>query len=247
MSGKIIWEKLPGVPDLSENQVHIWRVSLAQSAESLPGCSRDLSSEELARAARFHFERDRRRHIVSHSWLRRLLGAYLGVSPAAIQFEIAEHGKPQLGGNQAGSKLNFNLAHSGEIALLGFCRGVELGVDIEQVRPIPDMLQVAARFFSQHEQAQLAQVPPDRLARAFFKCWTCKEAFIKNLGDGLYYPLDQFDVNLHPQQSAHLLRVSSDPHEASSWQLVSFPVAEDYLGALAVRDTTLQVRYLERL
>ena len=248
MSGKIAWEKLPVVPDLPENQVHIWRVSLAQPAESLPGYSHDLSSDELERAARFHFERDRRRHTVSHSCLRRLLGAYLGVQHSSIQFEIAEHGKPHLGGGLVGSNLNFNLAHSGEIALVGFCRGVELGVDIEQLHAMPDMLQVAARFFSKYEQAQLAQIPQDQLARAFFKCWTCKEAFIKNLGDGLYYPLDQFDVNLHPNQPAHLLMVASDPDEASHWELVSFPVEEDYVGALAVRGIpSLQVRFLEKL
>ena len=88
-------------------------------------------------------------------------------------------------------------------------------------------------------------LPQDQRANAFFKCWTCKEAFNKNIGDGLYYPLDQFDVDLHPYQPARLLRVGSDPHEASNWQLISFPVTEDYPGALAVRALNLEkIRYL---
>jgi len=245
MSEAIAWEKLPGVPDLPTGQVHIWRISLEQPTESLSDCRRDLSAEELDRADRFHFERDHRRHLISHCWLRRLLGAYLGVPASAIQFEIAAHGKPHLGGDLAGSDLKFNLAHSGEIALLGVCRGVEVGVDIEKIRTMPDMMRVAARFFSMQEQAQLAQISQDLLTRAFFKCWTSKEAFIKNLGAGLYFPLDQFDVNLDPCQPARLLRIAGDQREASRWQLVSLPVDEGYLGALAVRDVaSLLVRCL---
>ena len=246
MSEDFVWERLPGVPDLPENQVQIWRISLGQPVGDLSGYRSDLSADELSRADRFHFERDRHRYIISHKWLRHLLGAYLELQPSAIQFEIAEHGKPHLGAYLAGSNLNFNMSHSGEIALIGFCRGIELGIDVEQVKPWPDMLKLAARYFSLHEQAQLAQVPQDQIASAFFKCWTCKEAFIKNLGDGLYYPLDLFDVNLHPNQPARLLNIASDLCEASHWQLVSFPVAEEYLGALAVRGMpSLQVRYLE--
>jgi 4'-phosphopantetheinyl transferase len=245
MPAKIVWDTLSEHPDLPENQVHIWLIPLEQPAESLPDYKSDLSDEELECASRFHFERDRRRYLVSHSCLRRLLGAYLGVQPSSIQFEIAEHGKPHLGGDLAGARLNFNLAHSGEIALAAFCRFAVVGVDIEQVHALPDMQQVAARFFSQHEQAQLAQLPQDQRERAFFKYWTCKEAFIKNIGDGLYYPLDQFDIDLHPDQPARLLGVGSDPAEASQWQLLSFPVSEDYQAALAVRTTpSLHVRCL---
>ena len=246
MTEKIAWEKLLGVPDLPKGQVHIWRLSLEQSAQILSDCNHDLSEGELARLDRFYFERDRRRYLVSHCWLHRLLGSYLGVPASAVQFEIAEHGKPHLGADLSGSDLRFNLAHSGEIALLAVCRGVEVGVDVEQIRTFPYMVQLATRFFSTHEQAQLNRIPQDLLTQAFFKCWTCKEAFIKNLGDGLYYPLDQFDVNLHPHQPADLLRIASDRNEASRWHLTSFPVAEDYLGAIAVRDiSSLHVRYLE--
>lgn len=242
---EIVWESLPDHPELPENQVHIWRIPLDLPEASLESFSSDLSSEELARANRFHFERDRRGHIIRHACLRRLLGACLGVQPCDIRFESAEHGKPRLAGDLADPGLKFNLAHSGEMALVGMCRGLEVGMDIEQVRPMPDLEAVAARFFSQHEQSQLAQLPLEQKVAAFFKCWTCKEAFIKNIGDGLYYPLDQFDVDLHPTRPAHLVRVASDPAEAAHWQLLSFPVAEDYSGALAVRATAcLQVRYM---
>jgi 4'-phosphopantetheinyl transferase len=245
MEQEISWERLPGVPDLPENQVHIWRIPLDPPAESLAELRDDLSTEELGRAARFHFERDRRRHIVSHAWLRRLLAACLGLQPSDLQFESAEHGKPHLAGNMADAGLKFNLAHSGEMALVALCRGLEVGVDIEQVRPMPDLEAVAARFFSRDEQSQLSQVPHDQKVRAFFKCWTCKEAFIKQIGDGLYYPLDQFDVDLHPARPARLLGVASDAQEAANWQLVSFPAAEGYFGALAVRSLpALKVRYL---
>jgi acyl-CoA synthetase (AMP-forming)/AMP-acid ligase II len=51
-------------------------------------------------------------------------------------------------------------------------------------------------------------------------------------------------ASLPPQ----VLGVASDPNEAAHWQLVSFPVAEDYIVALAVRGIpSLQARYLEML
>jgi 4'-phosphopantetheinyl transferase len=243
--GKIHWETPVNPPTLTEDEVHIWRVDLSHPNENLDINANDLSVDERTRAERFHFERDRRRYILSHSRLHRLLGGYLGIEPAAISFETADRGKPHLGGQFSASGLEFNLAHSGEMALFGFRRGVGIGVDIEQVRPMPDLERVAARYFSKQEQGQLSQLPAEKKGNGFFKCWTCKEAFIKNIGDGLYYPLDQFEVDADPDLPGRLLRVASDLHEASSWRLEYFTAWEGYSSALAVRGEVGRVRYLD--
>jgi 4'-phosphopantetheinyl transferase len=245
MSGNITWEQSASPPALPENEVHLWRADLSHLRETLDIYTNDLSTEECTRAERFHFERDRRRYILSHSTLHRLLGGYLGVEPGAISFESAERGKPHLGREFSPSGLEFNLAHSGEMALFGFRRGAAIGVDIEHLRPIPDLDRLAARYFSQVEQEQLAQLPAEKKVDGFFKCWTCKEAFIKNIGDGLYYPLDQFEVDADPDLPGGLLRVASDPHEASRWRLESFSAGEGYPSALAARGEIGRVRYLD--
>jgi 4'-phosphopantetheinyl transferase len=243
--GKIHWETPVNPPTLTEDEVHIWRVDLSHPNENLDINANDLSVDERTRAERFQFERDRRCYILSHSRLHRLLGGYLGIEPAAISFESTERGKPHLGGQFSASGLEFNLAHSGEMALFGFRWGVGIGVDIEQVRTMPDLDRLAARYFSKVEQEQLSQLPANKKVDGFFKCWTCKEAFIKNIGDGLYYPLNLFDVDVDPDLPGRLLRVASDLHEASSWRLEYFTAWEGYSSALAVRGEVGRVRYLD--
>lgn len=245
MADKVHWEKTAVPPILPEDELHIWRVDLSHPFEDLNNIFNDLSAEERSHAERFQFEHLRRRYILSHSILRRLLGGYLGVQLADISMEIAQRGKPCLGGESAASGLEFNLAHSGDLALIGYCRGAGIGVDIEQLRPMPDLDRLAARYFSKKEQEQLSQLPDEKKTDGFFKCWTCKEAFIKNLGDGLYYPLDQFEVEVNPDLPGKLLRVASDPDEASRWRLEYFLAGEGYPSALAVSGDIRRVRYLE--
>jgi 4'-phosphopantetheinyl transferase len=246
-TGTIPWRSPPVRLALLEKEVHIWRDWLEPSDEGLQSYLQTLSEQEIARAGRFHFERDRQHYIQGRGKLRALLSRYLGIEAGEVCLETNQHGKPQLGREQTGSHLQFNLAHSADGIVFGFCRGLAVGVDIEHIHEIADMDAVAGRFFSQQEQAEYRQLPSSQRLTGFFTCWTCKEAFIKNIGDGLYHPLDQFDVSLQPDQPARLLRVASDLQEASCWSLVSFPVWDGYLAALAVRGTDLKIRYLSVL
>ena len=176
--------------------------------------------------------------------LRRLLAGYLGLDMGLIQFQFGNHGKPRLGGNMVGKDLQFNLAQSADMALAGFCRGKDIGIDIEQIRPMPDLEQISSKFFSAHEQDQLGDLPEERKLEGFFTCWTCKEAFIKNLGEGLSYPLSEFDVDFNPKKPTRIANVRSNPQETPNWQLTCFPVENDYIGAMAVRNMDLcQVQY----
>ena len=79
---------------LSTDEVHIWCVSLDRSPQILSKLKSLLSPTELARASRFHFEKDRNHFIVSHGLLRSILGGYLGLEPSQIQFRYGPYGKP---------------------------------------------------------------------------------------------------------------------------------------------------------
>src|SRR5262249_46513026 len=107
-----------------------------------------LCPGERQRAERFSFEQDRRRYVAARSLLRRLLGARLGVAPAAVEFVYGGRGKPALAGRFAASGLRFNMSHCENVALYSFARARDVGVDIERVRSLPDADEVAARFFS---------------------------------------------------------------------------------------------------
>jgi 4'-phosphopantetheinyl transferase len=110
----------------------------------------------------------------------------------------------------------------------------EIGVDIERVRPDQMEESVARRYFSPREVAALQALDADARQEAFFACWTRKEAYLKARGDGLSFPLDQFDVSLAPEAPAALLSVRGDPEEASRWSLQDLRPGPGYVAALAV-------------
>jgi 4'-phosphopantetheinyl transferase len=220
------------------DRVEIATAALDLAAGSLRALAAVLSSDERERARRFRFERDRCRFIVGRARLRQMLAVRLGVAPAAIEICYGARGKPALAPGFAESGLRFNVSHCGGLAVYAFAQDRELGVDVEEVRPLPDADDVAARFFSAREnQAYLALERAER-ALGFFNCWTRKEALIKALGDGLYHPLDAFDVSLAPGAPARLLRLGDMPGEDCGWTLHSFSPAPGFVGAFAVRGRT---------
>jgi len=227
---------------LSSSEVHVWHASLKQPDVCVRQLAQTLSYNERIRAKHFHFERDRRRFIVRHGALRMILGHYLSIKPHQVQFRSSSHGKPYLARELGNCELRFNLAHSHELALFAFTCGREIGVDLEYIRPMPDMEQVAARFFSARENAVLRAIPDSQKLEAFFNCWTRKEAYIKATGEGLARPLDQFEVSLSPGKPAQLLSVEGASEEAANWSLEALGPAPGYVAAVAVQGHDWQLR-----
>jgi 4'-phosphopantetheinyl transferase len=193
-----------------------------------------LSADEAQRAARYGFARDRRRFVVARATLRILLGRYLNLEPGRVRFCYGTHGKPALDALQCEGDLRFSLAHSEDLALYAIASGREVGVDLEWVRPLADLRQIAETFFSARERAALFELEPAHRPEAFYACWTRKEAYLKARGEGLALPLDQFDVSLAPGEPARLLGVRGDPRERQRWSLHALAPAAGCVAALAV-------------
>ena len=213
-----------------DEEVHVWQAGLEMSAGWLDELRATLSADELTRAAHFHFARDRARFVAAHGIVRDILGRYLEVAPARLEFSSNEYGKPALAGDFRDS-LSFNLSHSGDLVVIAIARGREVGIDVELYAPDRADQAVAANYFSPAEVARLRAVPESLRARAFFNCWTRKEAYIKARGMGLSIPLDSFDVSLAPDEPAALLRTLASA-DAKAWQLRHLELGEKYIGAL---------------
>ncbi len=201
-------------------------------SEAVSASAQLLTDQERQRAARFAFEPDRRRFIVARALLRQLLAARLGVRPEAIELAAAARGKPALAGCLAASDLRFNVSHCQDVAVYAFSSGREVGIDVEAVRELPDADDVAARWFSRQEYATYRTLEPGDRALGFFQCWTRKEAFIKALGDGLFHPLDRFDVSLAPGEPARILRVEDVPGDRCRWRLEGFSPVPGFVAAV---------------
>jgi 4'-phosphopantetheinyl transferase len=224
------WARAAQPPALGGDELHVWLVPLDPPPAALARLAGRLSPDERRRAARFRFERDRRRFQAARGALRELLAGYLDERPERIRFVEGRHGKPELA--EAGSALRFNVSHSGERALCALSLRRELGVDIEQLRELADAEALARRFFSAAESAELAALPePQRLA-AFFRCWTRKEAYLKAVGAGLLQPLADFDVSLLPELGACDFNLHGRPEETARWSLLALDVGAGYVGAL---------------
>jgi 4'-phosphopantetheinyl transferase len=216
---------------LHEEDVLIWAAPLLQPAAIVSRLTGLLSAAEQARATRFKVEAAYRQFSIGRGLLRLVLGQYLATDPARLEFEYGPRQKPAL----AGAPLQFNLAHSGEVALIAVTPRQPVGIDVEAVRPMKDMLSIAKRFFAPAEYRTLRQLPPAMQTAAFYHGWTRKEAYLKALGDGLARPLDQFEVSLAPGQPAAILTIGGETLPAQEWSLTALEPGPGYIGALAVR------------
>lgn len=187
-----------------------------------------LDAEERVRAARFKFDRDRRRFVVRRAKLRHLLGRLTGRDPRALCFTYNAQGKPMLARGP-----HFSLSHSGERMLVALGE-VEVGADIEAIDPQVECARIAAELFSPAEVHALARLSLDRRRRGFFDCWARKEAFVKALGQGLTYPLTAFEVGVGREA---MLRRGGE-----GWRIAAIAADRGYAAAVVARDDGTPLR-----
>lgn len=224
-----------------QDQVHVWAAWLEASDSARASYRKILGAEELERAGRFHFEEHRNRYIVAHGWLRRLLGTYLGCSPTELEFGQGAKGKPFLSGRAGSSGLQFNLAHSGVLAMAAVSARNPVGVDIEEVRRLEDAETLVRHFFCPAEINRFKQLPQERKNAAFFNLWTRKEAWLKATGEGIAHLLSQVEVSFVPGEEACLLNLPGAFKGSSEWSLCDLNPAPGYAGALAVAVPRVEV------
>ncbi len=213
----------------------VWRINLNVSEVRLMALHAMLSADEQVRAARYRFDEPRRQFVVCRGTLREILGAQLGVAPEAVALTQNAHGKPALTSGLAAGDLRFNVAHSAGLALIAMSYGHEVGVDVEQVRPVENLAALVREHFSPAEQAEFHALPAAEQQRAFFTGWVRKEAYMKARGLGFALPLAAFDVMLAPDVPARLLVDRHDADGGAGWQIVDVAVAPGYVASAVIQ------------
>jgi 4'-phosphopantetheinyl transferase len=137
--------------DWPPQSLRAWRIDLAQPEDAVTALGAVLSADERERAERFVFPRDRRRFVVTRACLRALLARATGVAATAVRFSYGAQGKPVMEAGAAPAVVHFSVSHSADLAVVALARDLPLGVDIEAVRPMPDVLALARRFFTEAE------------------------------------------------------------------------------------------------
>jgi 4'-phosphopantetheinyl transferase len=233
-----LWVKPTSLADLAlkKNEVHVWLVQANDKSLSLEACAALLSAPERDRAERFKFESDRRRYMIAHGALRSIFSIYLNHPAAELQFEAGPNDKPKLASPDARKRLEFNLSHSHEVTLIAVTQAREVGVDVEWVKEDFAFHEVAERFFTAREVTALNSLPRNLQRKAFYKCWTSKEAFLKAKGTGLSGEFDEVEISCTPEKG---VRVNGT---IPNWTLVELNPPSGYMGALALEGPECQLR-----
>jgi 4'-phosphopantetheinyl transferase len=238
LRSEILWTPAPADLKLARGELQMFCASRDLSDERLADLALTLSEDERVRAARFRFDKDRRRFMASRGVLRELLGRLLGVQADRLAFAYTARGKPVLAAPASGHGLHFNVAHADSLAVYATAWDYEVGIDIERLRPVEGAEAIASRFFSERELAEWRSLPSRQRMEAFLNCWTRKEACLKATGDGVSELLSQIEVSLVPGHPARLWKMAGDPRAATHWLLQSLTPAPTHLGSVAVPQGT---------
>ncbi|TFH08637.1 MAG: 4'-phosphopantetheinyl transferase superfamily protein [Candidatus Atribacteria bacterium] len=211
---------------LGPNTVHVWRFPLIAARQEMTALGRWLGEVECAALDRLLTSQQRDKRVVAWGRLRYILSRYLLCSPVEIGIEREPSGCPKIV-RPENSGLHFSLAHSGSLGLVGVSTSA-LGVDIERMRTLPEFVRLARRFFVQNEIEAVTRVPKAEQARAFFRLWVHKEAYLKSVGSGVPAGLSQCEIALH-SDGPQLVR-SEFEHQL----LLEIPVTKGYIAALAM-------------
>lgn len=237
------WHLPPDKYNLPADEVHVWCASLNQPSIQVDYLQRFLVADELQRAEQFYFEEHRRHFIVARGFLRSILGHYLDIRPDELRFDYLRFGKPILHSTHGKDLVHFNVSHSGGLVLYAVARHRKLGVDIEVLRTNVEFEQLSKRFFSLEEDCRFRLLSSEKKCQSFFEIWTRKEAYIKARGEGLAYPLDQFEVSFGDGKSPRLLNNLQEPKDIEHWSMANLAPHPDYIGALVVEGHQWRLRH----
>ena len=209
--------------EVAADRVHL--LSATVDDASVQAAWRLLADDEAEHARAFGSVPARDRFVVGRGLVRSVLGHRLGVSPQSLGLRTEPDGKPQLA-ETAGKQLQFNLSHSGSMAVLAVTDARAVGVDVEELTRRVDIDAVARRQFTERECAMLADADDTRAL--FFELWVRKEALIKAVGTGFRVPTSTIEVGLDASVST----------QGRGWMIRSFFIADGYVAAVAVQDGT---------
>ncbi len=239
MSASMLLPKAHAATAASCHDIDIWLTYYDEIVDDrhLAGLRSLLSDDEVALEGRFYFADDRKRYLVTRAMVRMVLSRYAQIAPEDWAFSKNAYGRPVISKAIVETEVQarglcFNLSHTRGLIALAVTRGRELGIDVENIATRAISLDVAERFFSSAEVAELSRVAPDRQQDRFFEYWTFKESYIKARGMGLSLPLDSFSFAF-PRHSAVSISINPELQDhADRWSFWQYRPTADYLMAI---------------
>ncbi len=218
---------------LAVGDVHLWTVRFNFGHSITTDLWQILDKEERARAAQFSFERDRVRFIQTHGIVRQILARYCDTDAAMLTFACNRQGKPYLIPQADGPNLQFSVSHSGDCCMLALRLDYTIGIDVEEVRDLPQAINIAKSYFTPAESRALAALQGAAQREAFFVWWTHKEAAIKATGQSLAADLGRVEFDFDLRRGLRLVAWNGDQSVAQKWFVLRIDPGPGYIAALA--------------
>ena len=213
---------------MKPSHVDVWWVLVDEEQRGGASDWALLDPGERERAARFRFERHRREFVVARAELRRILGDCTGKAPGELAFHYSETGKPNLASDP---ELHFSVSHSDGLAAYAITRGIPVGIDVERIRELPDLEDLASRYFSPDEAERIRCLPVARRPAAFLTVWVTREAIVKATGQGIT-ALEEPLASTGNVIGGLFRGVLDEP--SSGWTIIPLEFATEYVGAVAL-------------
>ena len=200
-----------------------------------------LPDDERARHDRFSHAGAGAEYLCGRALLRSSLSTWAEVPTHAWRLALNAHGRPSVSAPHRAPAVHFNLSHTRGMVVLALGLDPKVGVDVEHLARTVDPLEIADRFFSTTETADLRALPAARHLDRFLALWTLKEAYIKARGMGLALPLQDFTFT--PDAAPPRVRFDpslGDDHDA--WRFWRSDLPSGHRVAVAARVARLDVR-----
>lgn len=180
-----------------------------------------LAQDEIKRLETFATQELQKNFLLTHIVLRLILAKYVTQPPSKLAFTYNTYGKPSL----AHSAWQFNISHSKDYLVIAVTEHDAIGVDIEYCHRVTDFLEIANRFFTPKEIAAIQNAADPLLL--FFHIWTQKEAFLKAIGKGISFGLEQFEVSTH-LHAAYVQNIRDPAYTNCAWESRCLTYISDY-------------------
>lgn len=231
--------------EFQKDTVDVWRYNLDIDDDAFDSFKLILSTEELERFNKYLINPvNARRFIAGRGILRKILSLYTGTSPEKIRFRYSSNGKPDLVQQKIDERIYFSLSHTGNVSMCAVSLNRLIGIDIERIKDDIEYRDIAMRYFTRNEFDALIKLPEERQLISFYRCWTCKEAYVKAKGETMWEFMNKIEFEVDPEKAPAFIYSEFDPDEPSRWFITDINAGSQYVSALSIQGKFTKIRYL---
>ena len=225
---------------LLNGEIHLWAISLNSDSTLINKCKSSLTELERNRISYYNFEQVQNNYVISQGGLRILLSSYLNIEPQKIDLRKHRKGKPFTADDNS---LCFNISNSGNYCVYAFSRAGEVGIDIEELRPLPDIDELIDKNFTEKEKNYITKNEKLRDER-FFRFWTIKEAYLKAIGEGMRLTPDNLEFSIENDGTFKLEAVKGI-FEQEDWLFKEITPGDNHVGTVTYKGHQTKITELQ--